>query len=500
MALADYYSRGALAAAQVLSGFDEDRFRSRLEKMPVGVMVEQPSSREGRALADLLVRLLARSYPQLALVGSDGTLDGLEQLAKAVNPAIDLIDEAAVGVVVGQGTSPFETTWYAGAHGWDALVDRSKAQPTGESNNPFGPGIAACLAAANIFRRIFLPDWEQHADDELRFSGWHLDRVNGPTDRRGDQWQLPGDAVLVGLGAIGNAALWALAKAPLVGRLHVVDPQEIELSNMQRYVLTTRADEGRAKIDLAQSLGGQALTVLPHQMPLAQFLAEQGYTWGYFLLGLDTARDRRSAQAALPRWIANAWTQPGDLGVSVHPRFGADGACVACLYLPDERVRSEDELVAETLGVPDLQMDIRMLLYTGGPVERAFLEAVASATLLPVEALLRFEGRSIRDLYVEGFCGGAIIPLSDIGQPPQDLHVPLAHQSALAGLLLAAALVRSAVGGDPPSTEASRVNVLAGVGSSLAQRLRARRDGRCLCDDATYRQVYERKYRSYGGV
>jgi hypothetical protein len=51
------------------------------------------------------------------------------------------------------------------------------------------------------------------------------------------------------------------------------------------------------------------------------------------LLAVDSAADRIAAQAALPRWIANAWTQPENIGVSRHSFLG-EAPCVACLYMP----------------------------------------------------------------------------------------------------------------------------------------------------------------------
>lgn len=65
MALADYYARSALAASQVLAGFDEQRFRGVLEGVRVGLVIgtDAVQCTEGRALLDLLVRLLARMYP-----------------------------------------------------------------------------------------------------------------------------------------------------------------------------------------------------------------------------------------------------------------------------------------------------------------------------------------------------------------------------------------------------------------------------------------------------
>jgi hypothetical protein len=83
-------------------------------------------------------------------------------------------------------------------------------------------------------------------------------------------------------------------------------------------------------------------------------------------------RDRIAAQASLPRIAFNSWTQPGDLGVSVHPRFGDDGACIRCLYTGDGPVQNEDELVAQALHVPERQMEIWALLATGAPPSPEF--------------------------------------------------------------------------------------------------------------------------------
>jgi hypothetical protein len=498
MALAAYYGRGALAAAQVLDGFDEGHFRARLEQTPVGIAFDETiATPEGHALAEFLTRMAARLYPQMAISGPTTPAGELASLARAINPAIEITSDATVGVAIGKIAKPFPTTFHAGATGWDGLLSTTRPQPVGDSQNPFGAAVAACLSAANIFRRVFLPDRQEHADNKLRFSAWTQDRADRPTRvtrTARSQWRLDDDAVLVGVGAIGNAALWALANAPAEGTLHLVDPQDIELSNLQRYVLATRDDEGRSKVGLGAALETRGLTLVPHQLPLAEFLAHHGYAWSHILLGLDTAQDRRSAQASLPRWIGNAWTQPGDLGVSTHPHFGGPGACVACLYLPSHHVKNEDEIVAQALSVPHLQMDIRTLLYNGTPLEHTFLEAVAAALGRPVDSLAPFEGRTIRDLYVEGICGGAVIPLGEAGHPSQDIHVPLSHQSALAGILLAATLIRSALGGDPPGTTATRIDVLHAVGTHLAQPVQAQRDGRCICDDPVYKDQYAAKY------
>jgi hypothetical protein len=493
--LADYYMRSAIAAAQVLGGFDEGWFRARLESTPIGISIgDDAHSAEGVALADLLVRVTARIYPALALVGDQSAVAPLAKLAKAINPSIDLVEEASLGVAVGGGKT-FATTIYAGCDGWDGLISGIEPQNVGSSDNPFGAGVAACLAAANLFRAVFLPDSEARIDERVRFSAFSSDAVDtAPTAPA--PWHLGQDAVLVGAGAVGQGALWALSRAPLSGRLHVVDMEVVELSNLQRYVLTERADEDRDKVEIAAALSSK-LELVPHAEDLAAFLTENGYRWEAMLLALDSARDRVSAQASLPRFVANAWTQPGDLGVASHSRFGGEGACVACLYLPEARVKNEDELVAETLGIPQLVMQVRTLLVGGEPVDRGFLGVVAEAVGQPLDALLPFQGRTVRELYVEGFCGGAVIPVGEAGhlhQAAQEVHVPLAHQSAIAGVLLAATLVRHATAGPERLTKVTRLDVLKPVGAVLCQPLRARRDGRCICDDADFVAAYASKY------
>ncbi|WP_248961115.1 HesA/MoeB/ThiF family protein [Sphaerisporangium perillae] len=56
--------------------------------------------------------------------------------------------------------------------------------------------------------------------------------------------------VVLGLGGTGSHAAWALAAAG-VGRLHCVDPDVVEPSNLNRQVLYGEADIGRAKADVA---------------------------------------------------------------------------------------------------------------------------------------------------------------------------------------------------------------------------------------------------------
>ena len=232
MALADYYDRGALAAAQALQGgFEDSRFRSLLKATPLGISFEKAAGAtpEGQALLDLTVRIAARLFPAIQLdpdEGAGGT-DGAAELARAINPNIELVEDSAqIGVALGGANRTYERTVHAGSDGWNALISTEAQQRIGSSQLPFGAGAAACLAMAEVFRWIFLAA-EHEPQPELRYSTFKL----GAGDSAPASKKLTdiGQTALIGAGAIGNAAVWALARAPIEGTLQIVNPEMIEL-------------------------------------------------------------------------------------------------------------------------------------------------------------------------------------------------------------------------------------------------------------------------------
>ena len=84
--------------------------------------------------------------------------------------------------------------------------------------------------------------------DELERYARHimLRELGGP----GQQKLLKAHVALVGLGALGGPAAMYLAAAG-VGRLTLIDDDNVALSNLQRQVLFRTADVGRRKVDAA---------------------------------------------------------------------------------------------------------------------------------------------------------------------------------------------------------------------------------------------------------
>jgi adenylyltransferase/sulfurtransferase len=85
--------------------------------------------------------------------------------------------------------------------------------------------------------------------DELQFYGRHL--VLPQVGREGQEKLKHSSALVVGAGGLGAPTLLYLAAAG-VGRLGIVDFDEVETSNLHRQILYTHDDVGRKKVEVAK--------------------------------------------------------------------------------------------------------------------------------------------------------------------------------------------------------------------------------------------------------
>jgi molybdopterin/thiamine biosynthesis adenylyltransferase len=108
------------------------------------------------------------------------------------------------------------------------------------------------------------------SDEEVDRYARHLvlREIGGP----GQQRLKAAKVLIVGAGGLGAPAALYLAAAG-VGALTLVDPDTVALSNLQRQVLYTTADEGRMKVEAAAERLS-ALNPHTHVTPLAERLTE----------------------------------------------------------------------------------------------------------------------------------------------------------------------------------------------------------------------------------
>lgn len=507
MPLADFHHRSTAALSHILNVLDQSTLERRLRRYAVSIAFDQNAitSPEGRVSLFLINDLAARFYPGVRYDDLTGTHETramaieLAIAARAIHTKIDTSppNEQVVGcLAVGRSAVAHEgPVVYVGSDAWLAKVGSSGPFGSGASSNPCGAAAAASIGVANMFRLVFadlLPTSSPDVFAEVDVLHSRIGSLSSVLPECGVDL---GETHLVGLGAIGRAAAWTLSQVPgLHGRLVLVDHETIEHSNLQRYVFATQRDQRRSRLKVeaaAEMFTQPGLRVI-----------QQPYRWGDYLrqrgdcvlqrvaTALDTAVDRIAVQAALPRRVLNAWTQPGDLGTSRHDFI--EGACLACLYLPNGEVPSLSQSIAHTIRLPE--MEVRAVLEVDGPVTGELLERICMATGVERSDFRDLVGLPLRVFYQKAVCGTKLFPAA-VGGDRGEMAVPMAFQSALAGVLLAVDILADA--GDLRSGRimpVTSIDLMKRVPSLLTQPSAKHPSGRCICQDPVYVRVYGEKY------
>jgi hypothetical protein len=165
MALANFFDKAAVAAAQVLQGIDYASLAASLESRVVGLAFDDQAvaKPEGKLTLELAMNLLARLYPRLALIPdgahAEASVADLIAIAHSINPEIEIgANTTETAAILAAGDKKVKTAApvaYMGSEGWVARISSLGPVGSGDSLNPFGAAAAACFGVANIFRLLF---------------------------------------------------------------------------------------------------------------------------------------------------------------------------------------------------------------------------------------------------------------------------------------------------------------------------------------------------------
>jgi hypothetical protein len=486
MALPRFFDRIYAAAGGVLA-IDREALQQQLAGVSVGVRLDAAwaTNPNARRLADLVVNLLARLYGRLVLAGPDDWCDTAAALVRSINPEVAIeAGDPTYAIVVGNDAWGANAI-FARADGWVARVLQAPLDATLGPSNPLAAGAAAALATSEIFRRAFAPLSQLAADVNVSL----LD--HGQTSGADDELAHVrlGDVAAVGLGAVANGAVWALSElAQVDGGLTLVDAQAIDFMNLQRYVLAREASVGVTKVGLAAAALRRCGVALVETVGAFEDVAER-ISAPTSMVSVDNIPTRRAVQAMLPRLVINGWTGERGLGASWHEL--GHGPCVACAYHPRGIGSSQYELIAHAFGLSQARvtdMWVQRLDLTKGD-----LQIVADHLKVDRKLLRRWTGKSIQSLYTDVQCGAVSLDLTGVGRLES---VPLAHQSCLAGILMAAELVKRtdpkwrARSGTAPYVSWADVMHRPPRFWTHAQQAHPR----CFCGDSLYRETYQRKW------
>lgn len=495
MSLAPFFSRTYSAVGSHLE-ITRDELEIVLSKTRVGIHLDDRCSVDGndKWIAELLVNLMARLYPKISITGADSSCENVASIAKAINPSIDILDNLegnTVTVCIGKPCN-VENSFSTSVSGWVAYVGTTSKHVLHGPNNPYSAGAAAALSAWRVFQQIF---------SDKRANGIEIPDVSVSlldfSTSKGKRMQLPnidiGEVAFAGIGAVGNPALWAFSRHKgLNGLLHLIDPDDVELSNLQRYCLPNNADVGISKVQLAErELEGSKINLKTWPCTLEDFASsyKEVSLLKTICVSVDNIEGRRTAQALLPKLVINGWTSNSGLGASWH-RFLGKTACLGCLYHPSGTVQSQTEMAASALGMD--HKELADLWVKEQPLAVEKITAIETHLGLKAGSLDNWTGKRVQDVYSGVVCGQIGVELEALGRIAT---VPLAHQSVLAGILMAVELIKRTSELERKCQKQSLViwDDVMRVPPKYWAVMRAKK-AECFCLDPDYQQVYKQKW------
>jgi hypothetical protein len=505
--------RGAVDEQELIAALDDPTIRV--------VLPDGTPHTEHQILALALVDLLGRVFPRIEIV-CDPDAPAATQLPPAVGQslrgrleqarshgAIDPMDirEATLTIAIGRDTN---ADLYVDGGGWQSYVGREAsklAHPAG-STIPVGPLAAACRGAGQVFALLLLDLFGPAQAPERGYSS-ALTFATG--DEPVQEPQLspigPLDAVLVGGGSVGGAAVYTFARVDgLAGELVVVDPQRLEGHNFDRALLATREVVKRkaAKATVAADALAHlapALDVRGERGTIADHVAagQREHTLPLVLCAVDSPEARRSVQDCLPLELINAACRPGEVQISGH--VTDEGPCVCCLHMPDvmdsDQIRAR--LIAEATGLAFMTVVGLLIADPPALLDELTIKSIEIKTGRDPGALGGYVGRRLDELWHEQLLyGGATV---SAGGTTAVVAAPWV--TALAGVLLASEALKAAGGpayadlrlGPNPGSPGVRYAEDPYVGAPFAQLTRPERYGsECLCRSPRRLRLLHQRY------
>ena len=244
-------------------------------------------------------------------------------------------------------------------HGWSAMIttsDISTAVPDPPNwLNPIGSALAASLGASEVYfqfnqqnllgRQSQLPLW---------ISAKHCAVTSSEADARNwdDDIPLPDDIdigrwLVVGAGALGGNVLAILgtARESLRGSIDIVDPDVVDLSNLNRLVESLAAHvQVLKKVNLGTfSLRESKVKVRPHDASY-EYLRKNNKLavedFDLVITGVDQMATRAFVQSDWPRFLVDGGTRGYSWRVSTVVNSDST-ACLGCLAGKSQRHYSD---------------------------------------------------------------------------------------------------------------------------------------------------------------
>lgn len=304
-----------------------------------------------------------------------------------------------VALVIGDGTPEVPWHWRLYADGWRYYLGLDGAPPATapKSGLSIGPYLCASYAAGEVFK--LLRGMKPGKGEFIRThfaSAWTTscaetwaELIEGPAAE--EFGPLP-HFYFAGAGAVAQAAALCLGSSAFAGSCTVVDKDTVDLTNDNRYALSSREDDGESKVALMQSYlrsrGFACQAVAEWWQTFAVSggrhapndtvrALEQTYKFPIVLSCVDKNGPRHELQNALPQLLIGASTDGLSAKASIFD-LGAGTACLKCHnplqprnVIIQERIAAlqrldDQERVNFARGLGLSKRDVELLLSPGG--------------------------------------------------------------------------------------------------------------------------------------
>jgi molybdopterin/thiamine biosynthesis adenylyltransferase len=364
---AKFYSRTLLFAKYALrwKKTPNDAFlMSQLKKAHIAICCNKEllDTPNGQHIVLMSINLLSRFCQNLdlsmskvqpkinfPLINKTSFIDCLLKLFKAINPLgrikpkIDPHRLYDAVLVIGEENVRSKRTISVNSDGWLTYLypDRKHFARISENQNPLGAQLSACFGVAEIFKAIFSKTLDCNpldvsSSESLTFSilDYALNTPSTENPVLPESFHL-GSIHLIGAGAIGSATAYSLRSIHGVsGALTVIDPETIEVSNLNRYLPVTAKDaiENKPKVNIVKGLlSDSGLQVTVFRKAYQNYAKKRTPNLDLAVVAVDNDQTRWTIQNDFPRVILNGATGVSSLTISRHDDF-LEKACLGCLY------------------------------------------------------------------------------------------------------------------------------------------------------------------------
>ena len=334
-----------------------DRFLSELKASKVAVIIDEDlmHTYRGQHMLAACINLLTRCYVNIDVflpkvdVASIFNIPLLERISVdelvsmhlkinpnslfRVNPKPHV--KYDVALIIGEN-KPIEADWniYINSSGWLSYVSTEKPKSfSGDRQNPIGPLVAACYGSTETFKilinKIFKTKFNPASsltfsalDYGINRTAWHIASLPN---------KIPVDEIwLVGAGAIGTAVAYTLASLVAVsGRLIIIDPEIVDVSNLNRYVLVDITEIGLPKVNVVKRKLEKKAYVEVFKGTYQKY--GNADKLGLVVVTVDNANTRWDVQLDFPKVVLNGGMYANSFTISRHDDF-LRKACLGCLY------------------------------------------------------------------------------------------------------------------------------------------------------------------------